>query len=346
MSFGKIIKKLRIDLNMTQEKLAELIGISPQAISRWETDIAMPDISLLPPLANLFNVTTDYLLGMDNYQKDLRKKEYDNACFEYWKNEDKEKNYLIAKKAVKEYPNNMEYVEWLASSEYCLSFVVEDSKRNSLLDSSINHYNLVIENSKDSNLIDRSLNGIVYALTECGRFAEAKDYANKQKDTEKRNKLLFICLDGKDKVELAQKLSESLLNEFVYYLKYTGNTIKRYELIENILSIVFPDGNYQYYHNILQYNSIHKSFVLCNEKKYDEAIKELQKARFHAEEMVKYNQQEYYSFTTSIFNMLSGAKEKSEFPLSDIEDFINCLNNNSCYDSIKNRDDFKELLNK
>ena len=79
---------------------------------------------------------------------------------------------------------------------------------------------------------------------------------------------------------------------------------------------------------------------------YDEAIKELQKARFHAEEMVKYNQQEYYSFTTSIFNMLSGAKEKSEFPLSDIEDFINCLNNNSCYDSIKNRDDFKELLNK
>ncbi len=50
---------------MTQEQLAELFSISPQAVSRWETDAAMPDVSLLPPLANLFQVTTDYLLGVD-----------------------------------------------------------------------------------------------------------------------------------------------------------------------------------------------------------------------------------------------------------------------------------------
>lgn len=49
MSFGKIIKKLKIVLNMTQEKLAELIEISPQTISIWKTDVAMLDISLLPP---------------------------------------------------------------------------------------------------------------------------------------------------------------------------------------------------------------------------------------------------------------------------------------------------------
>ena len=79
MTFGKTIKALRRKANMTQEKLAELLSISPQAISRWETDAAMPDISLLPPLANLFNVTTDFLLGMETYQKDLRKEEFDKA---------------------------------------------------------------------------------------------------------------------------------------------------------------------------------------------------------------------------------------------------------------------------
>ena len=107
MSFGEKIKNLRHNSNMTQEKLAELLSISPQAVSRWETDVAMPDISLLPPLANLFDVTTDYLLGMDTYQKDLRKAEFDEAFFEYWKHEDKEKNYQIAVKAVAEYPGNM-----------------------------------------------------------------------------------------------------------------------------------------------------------------------------------------------------------------------------------------------
>ena len=79
MTFGQTIKSLRREANMTQENLAELLSISPQAISRWETDVAMPDISLLPPLANLFNVTTDYLLGMETYQKDLRKAEFDEA---------------------------------------------------------------------------------------------------------------------------------------------------------------------------------------------------------------------------------------------------------------------------
>lgn len=96
MTFGQKIKSLRREANMTQENLAELLSISPQAISRWETDVAMPDISLLPPLANLFNVTTDYLLGMETYQKDLRKAEFDEAFHKYWQHDDKEKNYQIA----------------------------------------------------------------------------------------------------------------------------------------------------------------------------------------------------------------------------------------------------------
>ncbi len=81
MSFGDKIKTLRRQSNYTQEKLAELLSISPQAVSRWETDVAMPDISLLPPIANLFGVSTDYLLGMDSYQKDLRKAEFEKAFF-------------------------------------------------------------------------------------------------------------------------------------------------------------------------------------------------------------------------------------------------------------------------
>ena len=45
MSFGQTIKDLRRNAGMTQEHLAELLSISPQAVSRWETDAAMPDNS-------------------------------------------------------------------------------------------------------------------------------------------------------------------------------------------------------------------------------------------------------------------------------------------------------------
>ena len=53
-------------MNMTQEELAELINVTPQAISKWENSIGMPDISQLIPLANVFNVSVDTLLGINN----------------------------------------------------------------------------------------------------------------------------------------------------------------------------------------------------------------------------------------------------------------------------------------
>lgn len=58
MSIGQTIKRLRLNADMTQEELAEILSISPQAVSRWETDATMPDISLIPALVNLFAVFT------------------------------------------------------------------------------------------------------------------------------------------------------------------------------------------------------------------------------------------------------------------------------------------------
>ena len=71
MSFGKVLKELRKEANMTQEQLAHCLSISPQAVSRWETDFAMPDISLIVPIADIFDVSTDLLLGHDKTDIDL-----------------------------------------------------------------------------------------------------------------------------------------------------------------------------------------------------------------------------------------------------------------------------------
>ena len=61
-TLGKRIASLRKENNLTQEQLAEMLNVTPQAVSKWENDIACPDISLLPELAKTFNVSVDELL--------------------------------------------------------------------------------------------------------------------------------------------------------------------------------------------------------------------------------------------------------------------------------------------
>ena len=63
-TMGQIIKRLRKEKNLTQEELAEQLNISAPAVSKWENDTSMPDISQVVPLANLFGVTTDVLFGI------------------------------------------------------------------------------------------------------------------------------------------------------------------------------------------------------------------------------------------------------------------------------------------
>ena len=62
MTIGKRIALLRKEKNLTQEELAQHIGVSPQAVSKWENDQTCPDISALPKLARLLGVSVDELL--------------------------------------------------------------------------------------------------------------------------------------------------------------------------------------------------------------------------------------------------------------------------------------------
>lgn len=60
---GESIRHLRASKNITQKFLAQHMGVSCQAVSRWETETAYPDIELLPELARFFEVSLEELLG-------------------------------------------------------------------------------------------------------------------------------------------------------------------------------------------------------------------------------------------------------------------------------------------
>ena len=64
MSVGQTIRFYRKEQGLTQSELAEMINVSTQAVSKWETDWGMPDISMIVPLAKVLNISTDKLLGL------------------------------------------------------------------------------------------------------------------------------------------------------------------------------------------------------------------------------------------------------------------------------------------
>lgn len=67
-TLGHRISSLRKEKSLTQEELSELLGVSAQAVSKWENDAACPDIMLLPKLAKILGVTTDLLLSGEKEQ--------------------------------------------------------------------------------------------------------------------------------------------------------------------------------------------------------------------------------------------------------------------------------------
>lgn len=67
MSLSENIKKARLEKRFTQEQLAEQLGISPQAVSKWETSETYPDGALLVPLSNILGVSLDELFGNNSF---------------------------------------------------------------------------------------------------------------------------------------------------------------------------------------------------------------------------------------------------------------------------------------
>ena len=63
MTLGEKLSEKRRSKNMTQDDVAEKLGVTPQAVSKWENDASCPDISLLPTLASLYETTNDELLS-------------------------------------------------------------------------------------------------------------------------------------------------------------------------------------------------------------------------------------------------------------------------------------------
>ncbi len=122
MSIGQNIKKYRKEKGYTQRELADLIGVSVQAISKWETDTGVPDISQVVPLASVLDISTDALFDYEHHTKpedfeELRKDYHRQEVFRDQR--DSAKNYKMLNAYFSAHPQNSE------AASLCLKCLVD-----------------------------------------------------------------------------------------------------------------------------------------------------------------------------------------------------------------------------
>lgn len=106
LSIGDNLKALRQQKGLTQEQLAEVFGVSPQAISRWENNTSYPDITLLPGLAIYYNTSVDAIVGMDDIRKEETLRRIHGKINELVISGETEKAVALIRDSLKIYPND------------------------------------------------------------------------------------------------------------------------------------------------------------------------------------------------------------------------------------------------
>ena len=107
MNLAENIKSFRKNRNMTQEQLAEILGVTVGAVHKWENRLSTPELSLITEMADLFDVSVDVLIGYE--MKDNRISALAKRLLEYISKEDRD-GLAEAEKALRRFPNSFNIV--------------------------------------------------------------------------------------------------------------------------------------------------------------------------------------------------------------------------------------------
>lgn len=253
LMIGNKLKKLRRDKDLTQEEVATHLGISYQAISKWERGDGYPDITMLPTLANYFGVSVDELIGMEEISS---AKKLDEINLKWQENRSLGKhkeNVELMQNALKTYPNNALLLIQLSTSLERLDG--SEKEKQAFLKESIMIQEQILKYCSDSEVRGAALFNIADAYYRYGNYEKAVEYAEKLPNLYKTREtaLVRILKSSADKNKIAKSAIEPLAWLLSYHLTAlaeTENTTKHKEKILKILDILFEGKESDFIINI------------------------------------------------------------------------------------------------
>ena len=186
LKLGENLKKFRLKRELTQEQLADVLGVSAQAISRWENGNTYPDITLLPTIAGYFEITLDKLMGLEDFKSEEQLKKLIAKLDENGNKGLIYENILLLREAVKTYPANYQLqfrlVNQLAFCQYRDGRGLDEDEINALNREAVEVGNRILSRCTEGEIINRTTQQLCYICSRLGETEKAIEYAKKLPD--------------------------------------------------------------------------------------------------------------------------------------------------------------------
>ena len=212
IKLGEKIKELRKKKGISQEVLANHLGVSFQAVSKWETEVTMPDVILIPAIASFFGVSTDELFDFNIYEIERNVNKIVDEHRKYF-NTDIAKSEQILREGLKKYPGNDTLLN-------CLINILTEMKRYSEV---ISLAKSLIEGTRCEEIRLDAYRILAEAYKFMGEYELCKDAINNIPEIYFSN--LYVkayLLDGKDKLEASIKEASVCFEHLVWMLEISA----------------------------------------------------------------------------------------------------------------------------
>ncbi len=206
MDFGNNLKKLRKEKNLTQEELAECLNMSPQTVSKWENNLSMPDIAVLPMMADFFGISLDSLLLHDASQRKQEMKEFAGHIHDLADNGNMAQAYETLKESLGKWAlsASMNHLMSWAAFKYSKEKVGEE--RTNLLEEALMYADrsIMLDGGETSKTAQAKMTKC-YCMADLGRTSEAIKIAGTLPSLfSSRERVLALISDGSEQKSYAE----------------------------------------------------------------------------------------------------------------------------------------------
>ena len=332
IKLGEQMRELRRRDGRTQEDLAQALGITPQAVSRWEKGICYPDMEMVPSMANYFGVSIDELFGYGNDRDkkvDAIIQKIDGFHLETrgdgeWLDECID----ILRTGLAEFPQNEKlritladtlstagwrrHQEWLYyNEEGYIQHNYDRHKKNSYWTEAVEICESLVSTARDNTVVTRAISILVLLYRNFGETEKAIAYANRMPELKNcREIMLAAAADGKEEAKYVGDFLLKAAHEFSEQLVYGLITDLRHyqsdmpiEKINGVISLFYllcDDGNFGEYHGDLIKLYLYLSRIQWERGYHDEAFASLDEALNHARALEELLDGEERTFTAPL----------------------------------------------
>ncbi|MBE6651953.1 MAG: helix-turn-helix transcriptional regulator [Ruminococcaceae bacterium] len=356
MTIGERIKELRKKKDLTQEKVADFLCVSYQAVSKWECGLSSPDLALIIPLARLLGVTTDELLGATPVESDTQREALEAAYKKTFETGDIYDRIRVSEEAVRALPGDMRWLNRFAwdvwsnaidtEINYPEAFEIEREKAIKLFDT-------VIQNTDEDGEKAHAVTGIVQCLCGKGQKDEARKYVELYPETKvdpfQKKHLLSMCMSGDEQLRFVQRCLHDKLYDLIEALVWDGlwDRATACAAAEGVLKAMIPDENYLDHHYAMSHVQFRKAELAAGAGRTDEALELLKDAMYHAEEYdrIDTGHPGVYTYTAPLFKGLTlDSRQWCHTGTGTLADDLAFMSRREVFDGLREHPAFLEIF--